>query len=620
MDTNDNILNSLKRDLDRIKEMKEAIRGKSPYDTSGTKISYGITDRRTEQNTEKDREQEMMAKQLREIELRINREKEECEKKEFRFNLKCLDWGKGTLEREKELDNLKMQIIHKENLLEQEKDRLEKHFQFEVSRVKDGLSKEKEKEINDIRSELMRQNKAMEDSWCRKIDEAEKMKLKIEEERRKLDMQELNYKRKNERLKEYENEQNKRIACCEAELQKRQEELNIARKWADDRKIQLEEDYLKLNKSIEFREKVLDNGVKKYKEEKNILLDEAQEKNRVIEECNEKINITKEAFEEQEDKIRELKSSVVSMGIKLKQVEEMLSNKDEKIMKMEALLKENDEKLRKARETQRSREKETSQNEKKQEQKEGEPDNAVSLYESREGNSLDLWQENTRREDYMIETEDLILGIGHQLRNPLSIIQSDAQYCLNNYKLKEQVEQNIEAVLKNARLAGNKLEELLKLIHPIQLTLAAVPFSKCLEKACLMVEEKCKSLDIEIEKAFPQLLPQVKYDKKRMEEVLLKVLFNSIEAMPDGGKLSVKSSMGEEENEITVKVIDTGSGIAVHNMENVFKPFFTTKQGAIGLGLYMAKRIVKLHNGKIKIKSEKNRGTEVSITLPVCRQ
>jgi signal transduction histidine kinase len=112
----------------------------------------------------------------------------------------------------------------------------------------------------------------------------------------------------------------------------------------------------------------------------------------------------------------------------------------------------------------------------------------------------------------------------------------------------------------------------------------------------------------------------VKYDKKRMEDVLLKVLFNSIEAMPDGGKLSVKSSMGEEENEITVKVIDTGSGIAVHNMENVFKPFFTTKQGAIGLGLYMAKRIVKLHNGKIKIKSEKNRGTEVSITLPVCRQ
>lgn len=119
-----------------------------------------------------------------------------------------------------------------------------------------------------------------------------------------------------------------------------------------------------------------------------------------------------------------------------------------------------------------------------------------------------------------------------------------------------------------------------------------------------------------VECAFDPDLPRVQIDVFKMEQALGNVLKNAMQAMPDQGTLRVETRRGPGERQVTVVVQDSGAGIARENLQNVFRPFFTTKPGGTGLGLAITSRIVEAHGGHVTVESAEGRGATFTFVLP----
>ncbi len=112
---------------------------------------------------------------------------------------------------------------------------------------------------------------------------------------------------------------------------------------------------------------------------------------------------------------------------------------------------------------------------------------------------------------------------------------------------------------------------------------------------------------LELEQSLPPLL----IDREQIYRVLLNIILNAIQAMPDGGILNLRSRQRREgvNSSTVVEVVDTGSGIAPENMAKIFTPFYTDRHRGTGLGLAIVKNIIDAHQGRIEVESEPDRGT-----------
>jgi two-component system, sporulation sensor kinase D len=121
--------------------------------------------------------------------------------------------------------------------------------------------------------------------------------------------------------------------------------------------------------------------------------------------------------------------------------------------------------------------------------------------------------------------------------------------------------------------------------------------------------------NVKIDLTLPDNIPEFNFDRPQLKEVLLNLSKNAIHAMPDGGTLNIATSM--EDNRININVSDTGTGITEKNLVKIFTPFFSTKEGGMGLGLATVQKIVEGHGGKIRCKSNIDKGTVFEISLPI---
>lgn len=121
-------------------------------------------------------------------------------------------------------------------------------------------------------------------------------------------------------------------------------------------------------------------------------------------------------------------------------------------------------------------------------------------------------------------------------------------------------------------------------------------------------------------------LPRLYVDAQQLQQVLLNLFFNAIEAMPHGGRLSVQAALipaltetnGTQDPDMVIRVTDTGTGIAVEDQAKIFRPFFTTKtKGGMGLGLSICQSIIQAHGGRMTVDSQAGQGTTLSIMLPL---
>ncbi len=113
---------------------------------------------------------------------------------------------------------------------------------------------------------------------------------------------------------------------------------------------------------------------------------------------------------------------------------------------------------------------------------------------------------------------------------------------------------------------------------------------------------------------------KVRMDRQKLAHAFMNILLNAIQAMPEGGRLTVRAdtaSASADGRRIRVRITDSGPGIAPANLDRIFEPYFTTKEGGTGLGLALAYKIVQEHQGTIRAESQPGAGATFTVTLPV---
>ncbi len=219
--------------------------------------------------------------------------------------------------------------------------------------------------------------------------------------------------------------------------------------------------------------------------------------------------------------------------------------------------------------------------------------------------------------------------VAHEVNNPLSGILTYAKLLLKwvasgqaaNGKRDEAME-CLELIATESRRCGDLIKNLLSLSRSAPMNLQSVDLHEVINRSLLLIKHQLELAGIDAQLKLEDDLPRVPCDAAQIEQVLLALIMNAIDAMPRGGNLWIATLLNHDETEISIQVRDDGAGIAPDVLPQIFEPFMTTKEHGhgVGLGLAISRGIVEGHHGRIEAESQLGKGTTFTVTLPVRTQ
>ena len=226
-------------------------------------------------------------------------------------------------------------------------------------------------------------------------------------------------------------------------------------------------------------------------------------------------------------------------------------------------------------------------------------------------------QEQLRHADRLATIGQLSAGVAHELNEPIGSILGFAQLVQKYPELSEQVRQDIEKIMKASLHAREVVKKLMLFARQMPPQKTQVNLNQIVKESLYFLESRCAKEGIKVIRSLSSELPEVTADPAQMTQVFVNIAVNAIQAMPNGGRLTIKTSSSEKFASLIVE--DTGVGMEEKIIKQIFLPFFTTKdvgQGT-GLGLPVVHGIVTSHGGSISVTSDVGRGTRFEIQLPV---
>lgn len=208
----------------------------------------------------------------------------------------------------------------------------------------------------------------------------------------------------------------------------------------------------------------------------------------------------------------------------------------------------------------------------------------------------------------------LAAGVAHEIRNPLSSIKGFATYFGERYKDKPEDKQTAEIMVQEVDRLNRVIGELLEFARPMDMQLKPTPIHDLIRSSIKVIEAQASEKNIEITTNLSSEIDKISIDPDRINQVLLNLYLNAIQAMEDGGVLTTEL-FHDDSGEIKIAISDTGKGINKKDIGRIFDPYFTTKPSGTGLGLAIVHRIIEAHKGEIKVESKPGKGTVVTIVL-----
>lgn len=212
-------------------------------------------------------------------------------------------------------------------------------------------------------------------------------------------------------------------------------------------------------------------------------------------------------------------------------------------------------------------------------------------------------------------TGRIAAGIAHEIRNPLTNVSMSVRQLKEAFSQDSPWAKHIEIIIRNTERINFLITELLNSARPPKLNIQPHDIDGILDNAIDSIRAKITAQQVRVRKAYCRESPVIRVDKEQMTRVFSNVMINALDAMPDGGLMTVATAV--DGNYFVVKIKDTGTGIPEEDIIRIFDPFFSTKSSGIGLGLSMTYGTVVSHGGTIGVQSRWEKGTVFSISLPM---
>jgi two-component system NtrC family sensor kinase len=216
--------------------------------------------------------------------------------------------------------------------------------------------------------------------------------------------------------------------------------------------------------------------------------------------------------------------------------------------------------------------------------------------------------------------------LAHEINNPLSGILTYAKLLRKwmdreavSHERRKEICDSLDLIASESRRCGDLVRNLLTFSRSTPMNLQPANLNQVIDRAVRLVQHQLDMSGIHIETRLDPDLPHVLCDAAQIEQVILVLLMNAMDAMPQGGNLWITSGLGAEANSVQVVVRDDGMGIPPEIRDRLFEPFLTTKETGrgVGLGLAISQSILERHNGTIAVQSEVGRGTTFTVRLPM---
>ena len=226
-------------------------------------------------------------------------------------------------------------------------------------------------------------------------------------------------------------------------------------------------------------------------------------------------------------------------------------------------------------------------------------------------------QQQLLHADRLVTVGQLTAGIAHELNEPLGGILGFAQLIKNYASIDESVEKDIDKIIKASLHGREIIRKLMLFSRQTPPEKIMININEKIDDGLYLLENRINKSSITLIKEYADELPMIEIDPAQLNQVLVNLVVNAIQAMPDGGELTIKTACTIDEVLVIIK--DTGIGIAPDDIDNIFIPFYTTKgptEGA-GLGLPVALGIVQSHRGVITVASKPRKGTVFTVRFPI---
>ena len=219
------------------------------------------------------------------------------------------------------------------------------------------------------------------------------------------------------------------------------------------------------------------------------------------------------------------------------------------------------------------------------------------------------------RAEHLATLGELAAGLAHEIRNPLAGIAGVIEIVGRDLPVTSPAHAVVDDMRLEIKQINHLLTDLLQMARPHPPEVRRSDLNATAEHAVIQARQQVLSKPIEIDLEKASNLPDVEHDSDQINQMLLNLLLNAVQAIDGVGTIRVEIS--PLKGDATIVVIDTGRGIAPEHLPNIFRPFYTTKGYGTGLGLSLVRRIAEEHHGRIEVTSELGKGTTFLVVLPI---
>jgi len=241
-------------------------------------------------------------------------------------------------------------------------------------------------------------------------------------------------------------------------------------------------------------------------------------------------------------------------------------------------------------------------------------------------------QKQFLQSEKMVAVGQLAGGVAHEINNPMGVILGFAQSLVKNIKEGDSLYMPLKSIEREAIRCKKLVSNLLTFSRIEKTGIEIVEINSAIEETISLIEAQAKTRGIEIIKQYASNLLRIKVNRSQIQQVIVNLCNNAMDAMPQGGKITITTTVAAEQSSaniskdnalplqfIVITISDTGVGISEEVKKHIFEPFYTTKEvgKGTGLGLSICYEIIQKHNGTIEVESEVGKGTTFVIKLPV---